>query len=225
MTDSKFDILKYIDHTNLKPDATEIDIQQLCLETVEYNFYSVCINPIWVSFAKQQLANSQIKICTVAGFPLGANRTDIKLEESIKAVADGAHEIDMVANISWLKSGRFSDAEKEIAEIRKKIPFNIVLKVIVEGSKLSDNELVEAAKTVENGGAQFVKTSTGFFSGATVEMVRILKETVADRIEIKAAGGIRTLTDCEAMIQAGATRVGCSASVDIAKQLMAQEDK
>ena len=225
MTDNLKNILSIIDHTNLKPDTTEKDILKLCSEALDHNFYSVCINPIHVPLAKNILQHSNIKITTVAGFPLGANRTDIKLTEAVKAVSDGADEIDMVANIGWLKDSQFAKAEKEISDIRKNLPYNIILKVIVEGSLLTDIELTEAAKTVLNGGAQFVKTSTGFFGGATVEMVGKIRDAIGNDIEIKASGGIRTLADCCALVESGAARIGCSASVEIAKEIAAQEDK
>ncbi|MFQ6008670.1 MAG: deoxyribose-phosphate aldolase, partial [Candidatus Zixiibacteriota bacterium] len=168
------------------------------------------------------LQGSSIKILSVAGFPLGASRTDIKVMEAVKGIRDGAHEIDMVANIGWLVSDRFSQAEKEIAEVRKALPYNVILKVIIEASFLSEEQQVAATKSVINGGAQFVKTCTGFFGGATVEQVRTLYHAASGQIEVKASGGIRTLKQCWQLLEAGATRLGSSASVAIMKEFFKQ---
>lgn len=208
----------YIDHTNLKPDAVEIDIIHLSAEAIIHKFYSICINPCWVTFAKQYLQNSPVKICTVAGFPLGANLTDIKINEAIRAAADGADEIDLVANIGHIKSGKFKEVEAEITSVRNALPYNTLLKVIVETSLLTQSEQESSVKAVINGGAQFIKTSTGFMGGATVEAVERLSKTAYGQIKVKASGGIKSLTQAEAMIQAGAERLGCSSSVSIIKE-------
>jgi len=152
---------------------------------------------------------------SVAGFPLSASRPDVKLFEATKGVSDGASEIDMVANVGWLASERYTDVEDEIRLLRKGLPYNVVLKVIIEAGKLSPEQQVEATKCVINGGAQFVKTCTGFFGGATVEQVRTLHKAAGGQIEVKASGGIKTLEQCRKLLTAGATRLGSSSSVAI----------
>jgi len=166
------------------------------------------------------LQGSGVKILSVSGFPLGASRTDVKVLEAVKGVKDGAHEIDMVANIGWLAASRFHQAEEEIAKARKALPYNVVLKVIIEAGCLTEKQKVEATKAVINGGAQFVKTCTGFFSGATVEQVSTLVEAACRQIEVKASGGIRTLDQCRQLLEAGVTRLGSSASVAIMKEFL-----
>lgn len=205
----------FFDHTNLKQDAVENDIRKLCSEAVEYKFYAVCINPCYIILAKEFLVQTDIKIATVIGFPLGANLTEVKLQEALLAIKDGADELDMVANIGMLKSHQYANVEKEIAEIRKNIPYNIVLKVIVESSQLTDIEIIEATKIVINSGADFIKTSTGFLGGATADTVKLMYDTASSQIKVKASGGIKLLSDCQNMISAGASRLGCSASVKI----------
>ncbi len=205
----------YFDHTNLKQDATKDDIQKLCQEAIVHNFFAVCVNPCYVATAKTYLSQSQVKTASVIGFPLGANRADLKLQEALLAVKDGADELDMVANIGLLKTHQYEKAEKEIYEIRNNIPYNIILKVIVESSQLTDIEISEATKVVINSGADFIKTSTGFFGGATVEAVKLMQKTADGQIKIKASAGIKLLSHCQNMISAGASRIGCSASVII----------
>lgn len=209
----------YFDHTNLKQEATERDIEKLCTEAVRYNFHAVCINPYYVAFAKDILSQSPIKVASVISFPLGANKIELKLQEALIAVKDGADELDMVVNIGLLRSHSYSQVEKEIAEIRKNIPYNIVLKVIVESSQLSDIEICESTKVVINSGADFIKTSTGFFGGATVKAVKLMHNTADSKIKIKASGGIKLLSHCHEMISSGAERLGCSASVNIMHEL------
>lgn len=213
------------DHAALQPDTSRADIVRLCGEAREFGFCGVAINPIWVPLARTELSGTAVKIISVAGFPLGAGRTDIKLAEAIKAVGDGAHEIDMVSNIAWLAGGETVKAEREIGEIRRNLPYNVLLKVIIEAGKLSGEQMVEATRAVIDGGAQFVKTSTGFFGGATVEQVEILSRASEGRIEVKASGGIRTLEDCRQMLGAGASRLGSSASVRIMKEYNAACDR
>lgn len=207
------------DHAALKPEVTERDIVSLCGEAVQHRFYAVAVNPIWVATASRELAGEKVKIVSVAGFPLGAAKTDTKVFEAARCVSDGAHEIDMVANIGWLKSDRLQKVEMDIAAVRKNLPYNIVLKVIVEAGKLTDQQQIDAVKTVIAGGAQFVKTSTGFFGGATEDQVRLMKKAAGDRLEIKASGGITTVEQCRRLIEAGATRLGSSSSVTIMKEL------
>jgi deoxyribose-phosphate aldolase len=207
------------DHAALKPNVDEAAIRKLCDEAREYEFYAVAVNPVWVTTARDALQGSIAKILTVSGFPLGASRTDIKVMEAVKGVRDGAHEIDMVTNIGWLAASRFHQAEKEIVEVRKALPYNVVLKVIIEAGFLTEKQQVDATNAVINGGAQFVKTCTGFFGGATVEQVQTLHRAAAGQIEVKASGGIRTLDQCSQLLEAGATRLGSSASVAIMKEL------
>jgi len=209
---------RYFDHSLLKPETDLKGIIRLCHEAMEYEFLGVAINPYWVIAAKKELAGSGVKIISVAGFPLSANRTDVKIFEAIKGIEDGADEIDMVANVGLLASGDYRTVEKEIAEVRKSLPDSIVLKVIIEAPRISPEAQINAVKAVINGGAQFVKTATGFFGGATVEIVKRLKDASAGQIKVKASGGIRTLNDTIALINAGADRIGSSASVEIMRE-------
>jgi deoxyribose-phosphate aldolase len=218
MTNVLHNLHRRFDHAALKPDVDEAAISKLCDEAREYKFYAVAVNPVWVPTAREALQGSNVKILTVSGFPLGASRTDIKVMEAVKGVRDGAHEIDMVANIGWLVSDRFSQAENEIAEVRKALPYNVVLKVIIEAGFLSEKQRIEATRAIINGGAQFVKTCTGFFGNATVPQVRTLIKAACRQVEVKASGGIRTLEQCRQLLEAGATRLGSSASVAIMKE-------
>jgi len=210
----------YFDHTNLKQDATEKDIAILCQEAIDYKFFSVCVNPCYVSLAKNCLVGRDVKVTTVIGFPLGANETATKINEALLAVKNGADELDMVANIGFIKERRFSFTENEITEIRKNIGKNITLKVIVESSILTGNEIIDTTKLIKSSGADFIKTSTGIFGGASIEAVKLMRIHADWAIGIKAAGGIKTLTVCHNMISAGATRLGCSASVQIMQELL-----
>ncbi|MDF1544148.1 MAG: deoxyribose-phosphate aldolase [bacterium] len=208
-----------IDHAALHSEFSEKEIVQLCREAREHSFYSVAVNPIWTKRAKSELKDSEVKILTVSGFPLGASRTDVKVIEAVKGVSDGADEIDMVANIGWLASGQFDQAEEEIRIIRENLPYNVLLKVIIEAGKLSEKQQREATRCVVKAGAQFVKTCTGFFGGATVDQVSILADSAAGEIEVKASGGIRTLEQCRQLLAAGASRLGSSSSVAIMSEL------
>jgi len=201
---------KYIDHTLLKPDATKENIETLCAEAKAASFASVCVNPTWVSLAAKMLANTDVAICTVIGFPLGANTTNVKAYETSDAIANGATEIDMVINIGALKDKNDAFVQEDIAAVVTSAAGHLV-KVILETALLTDEEIVRASKLAMAAGANFVKTSTGFSSGgATVEAVRLMKETVGDAGEVKASGGVRSRADLEAMIAAGATRIGTS---------------
>jgi len=213
------------DHAFLHQEISEKDIVQLCRDAVEYDFYSIAINPVWVRLARSTLQNSRVQILSVSGFPLGANRTDMKVAEAVKGVSDGAHEIDMVANIGWLVSNQFRKAESEINEIRKSLPYNVILKVIIEAGKLTEEQQIEATRAVIDGGAQFVKTCTGFFGGATVQQVKTLHRAAQGKIEVKASGGIRAIQQCRELLEAGATRLGSSSSVAIMNELKNSEDK
>jgi len=213
---TKEEFAKYFDHTNLKPFVTENDIKKLCEEAKKYGFASVCINPCHVKFAKDLLRKSDVKVCAVIGFPLGANSTKTKVFETKQAIKDGADEIDMVINIGALKDNKDSYVESDIRAVVRKAKGKIV-KVIIECCYLTDEEKKKACKLVKKAGANFVKTSTGFgSSGAMVEDVRLMKEVFGG--DIKAAGGIKTLKDAQVMIEAGATRLGASASAEIIEE-------
>jgi len=206
---------RYFDHSLLRPESDRRAISKLCREAREYAFFGIAINPYWVPIAREELADSDVKIISVAGFPLSANRVDIKIAEAVKGVEDGADEIDMVANIGLLNMGEYSRAEDEIRQVRRHLPHEIILKVIIEAPLIPPQTQIEATKAVINAGAEYVKTATGFFGGASIEIVKRLSQTAAGQIKVKASGGIRTLADTAALIKAGAARIGSSASVDI----------
>lgn len=206
---------KYIDHTNLKQDMSEQDLIKLVNEAKEYDFFSICINPCWVKQASELLAGSNTKVCSVIGFPLGANTTNIKVLEAKEAIENGASEIDMVINVSKLKDKDYEYVYNEIKKIKEAIG-NYVLKVIIEACLLTDEEKRIACQIIMKAGADFVKTSTGMSTGgATVEDVKLFKEVVGDTTLIKAAGGVRTYEDAISMIEAGANRIGTSGGVKI----------
>lgn len=209
---------KYIDHTLLKADASAEDIQKLCTEAIKYDFMSVCINPCYVSLAKKLLEGSDVKVCTVIGFPLGANTIATKTFEASEAIKNGADEIDMVLNISKLKANNFAYIVEEIKAIRNVCTTPIVLKVIIETCLLNDEQKVNACQCIMDAKADFVKTSTGFSTGgATIQDVKLLRQTVGDRIKVKASGGIRTKEDFKNMIDAGADRIGTSNGCNLIK--------
>ncbi len=204
---------RYIDHTLLSPSATEADILKLCEEALKYNFYSVCINSCYVPIAKQALGHSDVKICTVVGFPLGAMSTEAKMFEAKKAIEQGASEIDMVMNIGRLKSQNHVAVLKDISNVKRAIGL-IPLKVILEISELSKNEIVKACEICIDAKADFVKTSTGFSkSGATLTAVKIMKKSVKDILKIKASGGIRDAETAYKYIEIGVHRIGASSGV------------
>ena len=206
---------KYIDHTQLKPDATKDKIVTLCQEAREYDFASVCINPCWIPLAKELLEGSDVKVCTVIGFPLGAMSTAAKCLETATAVQDGAEEVDMVINIGKLKDGEDDYVRNEIKAIKEACSGRL-LKVIIETCLLTDEEKVRACKLAKEAGADFVKTSTGFSTGgATVEDVALMRRTVGEDLGVKAAGGVRDKETFEAMIKAGATRIGTSSGKNL----------
>jgi deoxyribose-phosphate aldolase len=208
-----------IDHTLLKPAATQDQIAQLCYEARKYQFASVCINPTNVELSAQLLKDSGVPVCTVVGFPLGATPTEVKVFEAQQAIRDGATEIDMVINIGALKSRDYELVQRDIASIARACHAgNAILKVIIEAALLSDEEKVVACQLSKVATADFVKTSTGFGpGGATVEDVALMRRVVGQTMGVKAAGGIRTYEDAQKMIQAGASRIGASASVKIAQ--------
>lgn len=213
---NKFELSQVIDHTNLYAFATSQDIIKLCEEAKKHNFASVCINPCWVKLASKLLSENKVKVCTVIGFPLGANSIDTKTFESQKAVEDGATELDMVINVGKAKDGDFKYIESEISGIRKVIPQNIILKIILETCFLDDNQKIEVCKIAKNSGADFVKTSTGFGTGgATTHDIQLMRSVVGNDFGVKASGGIRNLEAALNLINMGANRLGCSASIDI----------
>ena len=206
-----------IDHTQLKPEATDEQIAQLCDEARRYGFASVCVNPVHVERCVQLLAGTDVAVCTVAGFPLGANLTATKAFEAERAIAEGAAEIDMVMNVGALKSGQQDQVEEDIAVVaRVCYEAGALLKVIIEAALLTDEEKATACRLARSAGADFVKTSTGFGpGGATVEDVALMRGVLGPEIGVKAAGGIRTYRDALDMIAAGANRIGASSSVAI----------
>jgi deoxyribose-phosphate aldolase len=212
------DIAKYIDHTLLKPEARREEISKLCQEAKENKFFAVCVNPYHVRQAVKELASSDVRVATVIGFPLGANLTDIKIAETQRAIAEGAEEIDMVINVGALKDGDVNYITEEIKAIVKVAKGHLV-KVIIEADLLTDDEKRKATKACVDAGAGMVKTSTGFVKdgkGATVEDIKLIKETLADaKLGIKASAGIRDGEKAKALIEAGATRLGTSAGVSI----------
>lgn len=206
---------KLIDHTLLKATATPADIEKLCEEAVKYGFKSVCVNPCFVAKAKEFVKDSDVLVCTVIGFPLGANATSVKVFETRKAVEDGADEIDMVINIGKAKEHDFVYLEEEIREVVIAAGGRTV-KVIIETCYLTDEEKIEACKAAVRAGARFVKTSTGFGTGgATVQDVALMRRTVPAEVGVKASGGIRTPEDLQAMVEAGANRIGASAGIKL----------
>lgn len=214
------EVAHLIDHTLLKPEATIPEINQLCHEALLYNFASVCINPSHVRLAAQLLRNSDVKVCTVVGFPLGATSTAAKAAETEQALDDGATEIDMVINIGALKSKDDALVRQDIAAVAQAAHKRRALcKVIIETALLTDEEKVRACRLAKEAGADFVKTSTGFSKGgATVEDVALMRRTVGPGLGVKASGGIRSLADAQNMVAAGATRLGASAGVKIVQE-------
>ena len=211
-------IQRFIDHTLLAADATKEKIEKLCKEALEYHFASVCVNSCWVKLASEILSGSDVAVCTVVGFPLGAMDTESKAYEAEKAVADGADEIDMVINIGYLKSGMTSEVLEDIKAVRKATEGK-VLKVIIETCLLSDDEKRTACELSAEAGADFVKTSTGFSTGgATEHDVALMRSVVGDKLGVKASGGIKDYKKAKAMIDAGANRIGASAGIAIVKE-------
>lgn len=219
------EINKYIDHTVLKATTTEADIIKLCKEAREYNFFSVCINETYVSLAKKQLEGTDVKIAVVIGFPLGAMSKEAKVFEAQKCIENGADEIDMVLDIGFLKDGKFDEVESEIREVKEAIGTHI-LKVIHENCYLTDAEKRKACELSISAGADFVKTSTGFGTGgSTFEDVALMKEVVGDRVQIKAAGGVRDIETAMKYIEMGVTRLGTSSGVSLVSTGKAKEDE
>jgi deoxyribose-phosphate aldolase len=206
----------YIDHTLLKPEATRDQIIQVCREAIEHHFYSVCVNPYYVSTVAEALKGSPVKVCSVMGFPLGANVTEIKVAETRKAIADGAQEIDMVINVAAIKNGDFETVLNDIKGVAFALEGKALLKVILETCLLTDEEKIKACELSKLAGAHFVKTSTGFSKGgATVSDIALMRSVVGSEMGVKASGGIRSREIALQMIGAGASRLGASASVAI----------
>lgn len=212
-------LARKIDHTLLKPEATKEQIEKLCDEAKTYRFYSVCVNPSWVETASELLKGTDVKVCTVIGFPLGATTTEVKREETKDAIAKGATEVDMVIPVGKLKSGQDEAVKADIAAVVEAAKDQALVKVIIETCLLTEEEKVKACKLAVEAGADYVKTSTGFSTGgATVEDIRLMRQTVGPDIGVKASGGIRDLKTANAMIEAGASRIGASSSVAIVSE-------
>lgn len=212
----KEELAKMIDHTILKPQATKESIENLCKEALEYKFASVCINPTNIELAAKMLKGSEVKVCTVIGFPLGANTTEVKVFETKDAIAKGANEVDMVINIGKLKDKDYDYVQKDIKSVVEAADKKAVTKVIIETCLLTDDEKIMACKLAKDAGADFVKTSTGFSTGgATPADIKLMRETVGPDMGVKASGGVRSIEDAEAVIKNGATRIGASSSIEI----------
>jgi deoxyribose-phosphate aldolase len=209
-----------VDHTLLKPEASDADIRRLCEEAAQYRFASVCVNPTWVRAAACNLRGSNVPVCTVVGFPLGATLADVKAYEARRAIFDGAREVDMVINIGALKSNDDCAVEQDIrAVVEASHEYDVLVKVIIEAALLTDDEKVRACLAAKRAGADFVKTSTGFAKhGATVADVALMRRTVGAEMGVKAAGGVKGIEDARAMVEAGATRIGASVGVKIAQE-------
>lgn len=210
---------KLIDHTLLKADATSEQIKQLCQEAKDYDFKSVCVNPAFVPQAAKLLKGTDVEVCTVIGFPLGANTTATKVFEAKDAIANGATEVDMVINISLAKDGQWEAVEEEIKQIAEAVKDQAILKVIVETALLTDEEIKKATEATVNAGADFVKTSTGFSTrGASLNDVQIMHSVTQGQIGIKASGGVSNRQDALNMVEAGATRIGASKGIQIVSE-------
>jgi deoxyribose-phosphate aldolase len=215
----------YIDHTLLGATAKISDIKKLCDEAKQYSFKAVCVNPCYVRLAKEQLKGSNVLVATVVGFPLGANTFEMKKAEALDAIKNGADEIDMVVNVGMVKDHNWEYVRRDIEKVHNACKTNILfgkkaLKVILETCYLTKEEIEEVCKIASEVGADFVKTSTGFGTGgAKVEDVKLMKESISPSMEVKASGGIRDLATLKAMVEAGATRIGCSSSVKIMEEL------
>ncbi|HEY9576904.1 MAG TPA: deoxyribose-phosphate aldolase [Pseudobacillus sp.] len=225
ITDQFGDIAKTIDHTLLKAETTKEEVKKLCEEARAYEFASVCVNPVWVAYASEQLKGTKVKVCTVIGFPLGATTTAVKAFETKDAIENGATEVDMVINIGALKTGDDETVLKDIQAVTASARGKALTKVIIETSLLTDEEKERACRLSVKAGADYVKTSTGFSTGgATEEDVRLMRKTVGPDIGVKASGGVRSQEDAVNMIKAGATRIGASSGVKIIQGLKGSSD-
>lgn len=215
------DIAKMIDHTILKPEATKEQVKVLCQEAMEYGLASVCVNSSFVPYCAELLSDSQVKVCTVIGFPLGAASTAAKVAETKDAIANGADEVDMVVHVGMIKSKDWDYVEHDIQEVVDAARHKAAVKVIIETCLLTEEEKVKVCQICKDTGADFVKTSTGFsFGGATKEDVALMRKTVGEAMGVKASGGVRTKERAEEMIAAGATRLGTSSGIEIVKTLV-----
>lgn len=218
-------IAKMIDHTLLKPEATKEQITNLCEEAAEHGFMSVCVNPYWVKLSSELLQSTDVKVCTVIGFPLGASATETKAFETKQAIEDGATEVDMVINIGALKSREFDTVKQDIQAVTAAAKGKALTKVIIETSLLTEEEKVKACELAVEAGTDYVKTSTGFSGGgATPEDIALMRKTVGPDLGVKASGGVRSAEDAKAMIDAGATRLGASAGIKIIQGQTADSD-
>ena len=220
---SKEELAGLIDHTILKPQTSEIEVAKICQEAINYGFWSVCVNPSYVSFASRSIRNKPIRVCSVVGFPFGSNTVEVKVHEATKAIQDGANEIDMVINLGALKSGNNELVRHEIESVVEagKCQKDTIIKVIIETGLLSEKEKIRVCELVKNSGADFVKTSTGFnSSGATTSDVELLRNVVGSDFGVKASGGIRSYDDAIKMIEAGANRIGTSSGVAIINEII-----
>ncbi|AZO96637.1 deoxyribose-phosphate aldolase [Halocella sp. SP3-1] len=209
-----------IDHTILKPDATEDEVEKICKEAVKYSFASVCINPVHVPLVSKLLAGTGVKVCTVIAFPLGANTSTIKALEAKEALANGAEEIDMVINIGYLKSGKYLAVEQDIAAVVEAVKEKALVKVIIETALLTEEEKIAACVLASLAGADYVKTSTGFATdGAKVADIKLMRNVVGSQMGVKASGGVRDNKTAKEMVSAGASRIGASASIKIVNEV------
>ena len=210
-------INKYIDHTNLKSFASKKDIEKLCDEAIKYDFASVCVNPHYVGLAHELLIRSNVKVCTVIGFPLGQNTTEVKLHEAKVAIDEGADEIDMVINVAALKDKNYSYVQEEIKLIRE-LAKDKILKVIIETCYLENDEIIKITEICNEVGVDFIKTSTGFgTAGVTMEDIKLFKANIGPNVKMKAAGGVKTVSDMEAFINEGCDRIGTSSAINLIK--------
>lgn len=216
---------RLIDHTLLKSDATESAVARLCDEALDFNFWSVVVNPVHVPLVAKKLAGTNVKVGAVAGFPLGANLTDIKITETVRAERDGAAEIDVVANIGWIMAEEFDRVSEELGGIRERLKPQTVLKVIIEMPLVPPELWLKAAETVIRAKADFIKSGTGFFGPVTAGQIGQLSAFSRGRVQIKAAGGIKSAADALGLIEAGASRIGSSASVAIMREFQAMLKK
>jgi len=221
------EVAALIDHTLLKPDATRQHIEELCREAAQFKFATVCVNPVWVALAARWLSTTGVRVCSVVGFPLGATTADVKGYETRRAIFDGAREIDMVINIGALKSGDLRTVERDVEAVTAPCrDCGVLSKVIIEAALLTDDEKVTACTLAKAAGADYVKTSTGFGpGGATAADVTLMRRVVGAEMGVKAAGGVRDLQGLQAMVAAGATRVGASAGVKIVQQARSEKPK
>ncbi|MEK5487541.1 deoxyribose-phosphate aldolase [Lysinibacillus sp. FSL M8-0355] len=216
---------RMIDHTLLKAEATKEQIEKLCAEAKQFNFASVCVNPTWVKRSSELLQGSDVLVCTVIGFPLGANTPAVKAFEAKDAIANGAKEVDMVINIGALKDKNYEHVQADIAAVVEAAKGSALVKVIIEACLLTDEEKVKACELAVAAGADYVKTSTGFSTGgATAEDIVLMRKTVGPELGVKASGGVRSLEDMKKMVEAGATRIGASSGVAIMNGLIADSN-